>query len=164
MNKGGLELEFRQTQLWELRYNEVVSFVEEFGHARVPEDFPPNPSLGKWVKRQRYNYKRYQTGDSSTITTAQIRLLSNVGFEWMCKNNQPWHKSYEELVSFVEEFGHARVPQRFPPNPSLGEWVNNQRRRNKKFLKGYASSKVNEDRIELLNKIGFEWECRYQKS
>mmetsp|Transcript_27082 Transcript_27082/g.27453 ORF Transcript_27082/g.27453 Transcript_27082/m.27453 type:complete len:117 (-) Transcript_27082:52-402(-) len=65
-------------------------------------------------------------------------------------------KSNEEPVSFVQEFGHARVTDKFPQNPSLGTWANTQRQSYKRYLKGASSSKMIEDRIQLLNKVGFE--------
>jgi len=139
-------------------YGELMSFVQEFGHAKVPFRFPANPSLGYWVKRQRFNYKKFLKDDlSSDMTIGRIQLLNKVGFEWECKHCQPWDKTYEELVSFVQEFGHARVPSKFLQNPSLGKWVVTQRQSYKKFLKDDSSSNITADRIEFLNKVGFEW-------
>jgi len=69
-------------------------------------------------------------------------------------------KSYKELVTFVTGFGHARVPQQFPLNPLLGRWVTTQRQSYKKYLKGDSSSKMTEERIQLLEKVGFEWVLR----
>jgi len=139
-------------------YGELMSFVQEFGHAKVPFRFPANPSLGYWVKRQRFNYKKFLKDDlSSDMTIGRIQLLNKVGFEWKSQNSQPWDIRYKELVSFVEVFGHTKVPQHFPPKPSLGHWVDRQRQSYKKFLKGNSSSNMTDDRIQLLNKIGFEW-------
>ena len=161
LNKVSLESEIHRIQAWERNYRELVNFVREFGHARVPEHFPPNPSLGHWVERQRYNYKRYQNGDSSNITEPQIQLLSKVGFEWKCNITETWYRSDEELVSFVEEFGHARVPNNFPQNPSLGIWVDTQRQSYKTTLKEDASSNMTEGRIRHFDKVGFVSECRH---
>eukprot|EP00593_Proboscia_inermis_P011165 CAMPEP_0171305154 /NCGR_PEP_ID=MMETSP0816-20121228/14943_1 /TAXON_ID=420281 /ORGANISM="Proboscia inermis, Strain CCAP1064/1" /LENGTH=102 /DNA_ID=CAMNT_0011785751 /DNA_START=43 /DNA_END=351 /DNA_ORIENTATION=- len=92
------------------------------------------------------------------MTEDRIQLLNKLGFEWEFRHNpKPWDISYEELVCFVKEFGHARVPQQFPKNPSLGKWVRTQRQNYEKVLKGGSSSNITEDRIQLLNKIGFEW-------
>eukprot|EP00592_Proboscia_alata_P006792 CAMPEP_0194357112 /NCGR_PEP_ID=MMETSP0174-20130528/4643_1 /TAXON_ID=216777 /ORGANISM="Proboscia alata, Strain PI-D3" /LENGTH=103 /DNA_ID=CAMNT_0039126999 /DNA_START=1 /DNA_END=309 /DNA_ORIENTATION=+ len=35
-------------RLWEQRYRELVQYVEEFGHTRVPCQFSLNPALGVW--------------------------------------------------------------------------------------------------------------------
>jgi len=82
--------------------------------------------------------------------------LNKVGFDWGGKSI-PWERTYEDLVGFVKEFGHARVPHGFPENPSLGNWVNNQRKSYKMFLKGDTSSRMTEGRVGLLNTVGFEW-------
>jgi len=144
-------------KLWDKSYEELVIFSKENGHARVPWKFPPNLSLGNWVRKQRVSYKLFLKGDSSsTLTEHRIHLLTKVGFEWDCFG-QTWTKFYDELVSFVTESGHALVPSKFPPNPRLGVWVSTQRRNYKKFLKGDPSSSMTEDRIQLLKKIGFKW-------
>lgn len=156
---GGFEWDCRNGNLWDRSYAELVSFVKEFGHARVPQKFPLNPSLGGWVANQRQHYKNYLKGDPSlNMTESRIQLLNKVGFEWDYHRN-PWDKSYAELVNFVKRFGHARVPQQFPLNPPLGMWVANQRKRYKKYLKGDTSSIIIKNHIQLLNEIGFEWEC-----
>mmetsp|Transcript_42905 Transcript_42905/g.51515 ORF Transcript_42905/g.51515 Transcript_42905/m.51515 type:complete len:185 (+) Transcript_42905:51-605(+) len=72
-------------------------------------------------------------------------------------NRSRWFDRYEELVSYVKEFGHARVPKIFADNPALGNWVNKQRRDYKKFQPGIACRGLTGDKIRLLNKIGFEW-------
>eukprot|EP00592_Proboscia_alata_P014320 CAMPEP_0194392996 /NCGR_PEP_ID=MMETSP0174-20130528/123050_1 /TAXON_ID=216777 /ORGANISM="Proboscia alata, Strain PI-D3" /LENGTH=370 /DNA_ID=CAMNT_0039188627 /DNA_START=594 /DNA_END=1704 /DNA_ORIENTATION=+ len=155
------EPEGRRLQPWERRYEELLSFVKGFGHAKVPQKFPQNPSLGTWVFNQRQSYKRYLKGDSSSKMTAdRILRLNKVCFEWECRHRQPWERSYEELVSFVQEFGHARVSRKIPQNPSLGAWVYTQRQSYQKYLKDDSSSNMTANRIHLLNKIGFEWVLR----
>mmetsp|Transcript_16390 Transcript_16390/g.18876 ORF Transcript_16390/g.18876 Transcript_16390/m.18876 type:complete len:102 (+) Transcript_16390:1-306(+) len=88
------------------------------------------------------------------MTKLQIQLLNEVGFEWRSENQ--WQKIYDELVSFVKEFGHTRVPAKFTQNLPLGNWVRKQRSKYKKLQKE-GSSSITENQIELLNKIGFEW-------
>merc|ERR1712106_815297 len=97
---------------------------------------------------------------SSTMTTHRILLLNKIGFEWECYIIHSWEKSYEELVDFVKEFGHARVPEKFPQNPRLGMWMVIQRRSFEMYLKDSSSSSMTADRILLLNKVGFEWVLR----
>jgi len=160
LNNIDVEPKGRRIGPWERSFKELVSFVREFGHARVPRRFPSNPSLGMWVSNQRHCYKRHSKGVSSLKTRAdRIRRLNEVGFEWGCQNFQSWNRSYAELVNFVKDFGHARVPSKFIQNPSLGMWVNTQRRSYKMYLKADSSSTMTTGRILLLNKIGFEWEC-----
>lgn len=138
-------------------YSELESFVKENGHARVPFKFPKNRHLGIWVSTQRAKYKQLRKGEPSpSMTEDRIELLNKVGFEWDC-SAQPWERTYEELVMFVQEFGDARVPHKFPQNPPLGNWVALQRYNYKKLQIGEQSC-MTEERINLLNQIDFEWD------
>lgn len=69
---------------------------------------------------------------------------------------QLWHQQYEQLAEFEKENGHCRVPGRYPANSKLGMWVKLQREDHKHLLEGKLSP-MNDFRIDLLNKIGFEW-------
>ena len=145
-------------------YEELVSFVKEFGHARVPHK---KQTLRRWVDTQRKNYNQLQHGGSSSILLDnQIVLLNKIGFEWKEKStyipnqlNQRWSQRYEELVSYVETFGHAQIPVKFSENLSLGKWVSKQRSDYKKFYKGESCS-ITDNQIQLLNKVGFEWKTK----
>ena len=33
-----------------------------------------------------------------------------------------WYERYNELLAFKDKTGHCNVPQKYPPNPSLGIW------------------------------------------
>jgi len=135
--------------------------VKENGHARVPADFPQYGELANWVATQRKSYKRYQRGDTCSITENRIKFLNEIGFEWDIspQTNKPWENSYDELVTFVNKFSHTQVPKRFLENQGLSHWVSNQRSLYKQFLKGDVCSPLTKERIHLLNKIGFQWDC-----
>mmetsp|Transcript_42902 Transcript_42902/g.51512 ORF Transcript_42902/g.51512 Transcript_42902/m.51512 type:complete len:186 (+) Transcript_42902:55-612(+) len=104
--------------------------------------------------------KPIQINSSSEIPTIEAQKLY-VEISDMSRpksnNRSRWFDRYEELVSYVKEFGHARVPKIFADNPALGNWVNKQRRDYKKFQPGIACRGLTGDKIRLLNKIGFEW-------
>jgi len=140
--------------LWDQKYKELVKYVEDFGHSRVPVQYS---LLGGWVRHQRANYKVFQKGNSSTrMTEKRIELLNQIGFEWDSQVHS-WETSYEQLVEFATINGHTRIPQKFPPNPCLAYWVHAQRLNYKNFQKGDLSSRMTGKRVELLKKIGFEW-------
>jgi len=149
---------------WDQRYNELVTYITHFGHSFVPENFPQNPPLGHWARNQRRSYKRLREGVSPPgITEIRIKLLNKVGFEWeylaeSIKQKCQWNQRYKELLIYVEDFGDAQVPARFPQNPQLGLWVRSQRQNYIKFQKGELSSMTG-SRIQLLNKVGFRWAC-----
>lgn len=55
-----------------------------------------------------------------------------------------WEQQFLELVRFKAENGHSDVPRKHP----LGQWVSNQRQRNR-------IGSLAKERVERLNKIGF---------
>jgi hypothetical protein len=59
----------------------------------------------------------------------------------------------QELVKFKEEHGHTNVPQR---KNALGQWVNTQRK-NLVYREKGKRSHITQERMDMLNKIGFDW-------
>jgi hypothetical protein len=64
--------------------------------------------------------------------------------------NSLWRKRYGQLIRFKEINGHCNVPQRYATNVELGRWVKDQRTFKTK-------GKLYQERIDLLNDIGFSW-------
>mmetsp|Transcript_3675 Transcript_3675/g.8465 ORF Transcript_3675/g.8465 Transcript_3675/m.8465 type:complete len:176 (+) Transcript_3675:3-530(+) len=62
---------------WQMRYDELVQFLEEHGH--FPESLSEHPKLYAWVKRQRARYKGIGASD---ISEHQIEQLEKIGFRW----------------------------------------------------------------------------------
>ena len=44
---------------WDKQFLELLVFKNHHGHCRVPLNYPPNPKLAIWAKRQRREYKLY---------------------------------------------------------------------------------------------------------
>jgi len=55
--------------------------------------------------------------------------------------------------------GHAQVPIGYKKNVKLANWVSTQRQEAKLGSKG-RSSRLNQERIDLLNSVGFVWEAQ----
>mmetsp|Transcript_58038 Transcript_58038/g.184427 ORF Transcript_58038/g.184427 Transcript_58038/m.184427 type:complete len:517 (+) Transcript_58038:730-2280(+) len=90
---------------WDARFQELLAFGEEFGHLNVPAQWPSNPALGEWTRCQR---SMRQQGSLSPDREAR---LATAGFSWEIQpRRSPWEKRFDELVTFRERFGHARVP------------------------------------------------------
>jgi Helicase associated domain len=72
------ELEFtwdRHEFLWDKWYQELMLFKKDFGHCNVPQQWPSNPGLGRWVHRQR------QVKRAGKLSMKQISKLVTLGFE-----------------------------------------------------------------------------------
>jgi hypothetical protein len=56
------------------------------------------------------------------LTPEQILELNGLDFDWTIQD------MISELRNYKEEFGHCDVPLDYEGNPSLGVWVETQRR------------------------------------
>ena len=149
-----------QSGKWNERYQELVKFQQEHGHCSVPSQFPSNPPLAQWVKRQRYQRKIFKEGQHSTMTEERKILLDNLGFIWD-SHSSFWEDRFQELTAFKEKHGHANVPTKYPENLQLAIWAKCQRRQFKIFrTEGPKQSNMTLDRINKLTTIGFVFNPR----
>eukprot|EP00539_Tryblionella_compressa_P010783 CAMPEP_0178801178 /NCGR_PEP_ID=MMETSP0745-20121128/13215_1 /TAXON_ID=913974 /ORGANISM="Nitzschia punctata, Strain CCMP561" /LENGTH=358 /DNA_ID=CAMNT_0020460009 /DNA_START=17 /DNA_END=1094 /DNA_ORIENTATION=- len=163
---------FRRYQAcqWSEKFEELVAYQKAYGHCSVPHTSRDAPSLGRWVKRQRYQYKLFQEGrPESTMTPERIAALENVGFVWE-SHEGTWEARYNELVEFYREHGHSNVPSGYV-NGKLATWVKYQRRQYK-MLKNTLDqgrtlastskqkSSLTWDRVQKLQSLEFEWQLR----
>lgn len=86
----------------------------------------------------------------NSLTEERIRLLDSIGFVWDLQASD-WFHRYDQLLEFKRIHGHTDIPQKYPQNQPLSTWVRTQRR---SYIKGCMVS----DRIELLDRTGFDWE------
>jgi hypothetical protein len=143
--------------VWNRRYAELCAFKQQFGHCRVPEadliycERPhgrrkvrsgpgTNLSLFTWLKRQRRLRAR--------LPVQRRKLLDQLGIEWTPRESV-WDRRYAELCAFKQQFGHCRVPQRWPANRPLARWVLNVRSQH---------GRLGSNRQRLLDRIGFDWD------
>lgn len=147
-----------QEKQWVEQFDELLKFKEQHGHCLVPHTFDENPTLSRWVKRQRYQYKLKQESKQSTMTDARIVQLEQVGFVWD-SHAAAWQERLHELALYKQQYGDCNVPSNFPKNPQLATWVKCQRRQCKLFWCGKTSN-MTLDRFAALNNLGFTWELR----
>lgn len=147
-----------QEKQWVEQFEELVKFSNDRGHCLVPHTFDENPTLSRWVKRQRYQYKLKQEGKPSTMTDARIQQLEDNGFVWD-SHAAAWQERRNELAAYQQEHGDCNVPSSYPKNPQLATWVKCQRRQCKLFWNGKPSN-MTLDRFTSLNQLGFTWELR----
>jgi hypothetical protein len=67
---------------WENRLSELADYCKSHGHCNVPQRCSENPKLGKWVSKQRTEYKLYLEGKTSPMTPSRILELESLGFVW----------------------------------------------------------------------------------
>jgi len=156
---------------WEDRYRSLQRFKKTYGHCRVPKNYEHDVTLATWVSTQRQQYKKFQQRTRPTATEklkaqrTKIEKLDQLGFEWNALDAM-WNDKLQDLKLFQQEHGHCRVPKRYKPNTSLGGWVDRQRQLYKTLMRRRkehgesSSSSLTEDRINVLNNLGFEWSIK----
>lgn len=73
--------------------------------------------------------------------------------------NKKWNAMFQALHQYKEIHGDCLVPNRYPGNPQLGSWVSTQRRQYK-FYQEDQRPPMTQERIELLENLGFVWATR----
>ena len=142
-----------QERAWNDRYDELDVYKAEHGNCLVPQHYPDNKALGKWVGNQRTQYRLRREGKHSFLTEERIKKLDEVGFEWSPQGNS-WNDRYNQLVEYKNEHGNCLVPQRYSKNKALGKWVAKQRTQYRLRSEG-KHSHLTEERIKLLDEVGF---------
>jgi hypothetical protein len=70
---------------WNDRYEQLLEFKKENGHCIVPQHYSRNRALGKWVAKQREQYRFFREGRHSFLTEERIDLLKSINFTWQIK-------------------------------------------------------------------------------
>lgn len=102
------------------------------------------------------------------LTDDRIRRLESIGFVWSLRDD--WQKHYEELLEYKQEHGNCNVPARYTKNRRLGIWVSAQRQQYKQITTAVDGDKprraapLTQERIDLLNEMGFTWTIRSRDS
>ena len=80
----GFEWRVRPVALkWEDRLAELESYKREHGDCNVPQNYPPNRVLGKWVMKQRGFYYDKVRGKKSPLSDERQQKLNGIGFCWV---------------------------------------------------------------------------------
>lgn len=158
---------------WLERLEDLVKYKRDHGDTCVPRSYP---ILGKWVEKQRADYKKYiakkklDADESSSEDLSQdeidairnytsgmneerIYLLEAEGFIWD-PIEHAWQTKYDELCDWIALNGHGSIQRGKKNYNPLEGWAESQRRLYKKHLKGEKTS-LTEERIEKLNRAGF---------
>ena len=70
-------------EAFEKRCRELIAFKEKFGNCYVPQNYPPNSSLGTWCSNMRTSY-RIQKGMTSNCFLSKVKIerLEEFAFQW----------------------------------------------------------------------------------
>ncbi|MCD7885010.1 MAG: Helicase associated domain protein [Lachnospiraceae bacterium] len=137
-----------QADTWESRLELVKKWYRENGTLAIPQDTVADGVwIGKWLASQK---KMLEEGK---LSRGQAELLSGLPTDGMVKASAHWIEMYQDAKEYVENHGDlAGVPRDFlgKRGTNLYTWILNQRRTRR-------AGKMNEEKIQLLDAIGFPW-------
>lgn len=81
----GFAWQVRNRPEWEHRYQELLEYKSQNGDCKVPQHYKENKPLGKWVAKQREQYKLLKKGQHSFLTPYRLERLNQSGFVWQVR-------------------------------------------------------------------------------
>ena len=130
--------------IFESHFNDLLKFKEKYGHLVVPLKCDDFPSLGPWVAAIR----------NKKIPTERKKRLNSIGFVWDVLEAN-WQRRYQEVKEYKKKHGTFRIADR-KKLINLHSWMIRMR-----TAKRYGrTDELSEERIKLLDDIGFNWNPR----
>ena len=125
----------------------------------VPHGYSEDPSFAEWIHRQRTTYAMMlKQSNPNLMVKERMEKLLKIGFNFTVHSDK-WLDHYKMLEAYKMKHNHCRVPTHFAENPKLGRWVHTQRHQRRLQSKEKKSC-MTQERINLLDKLGFLWEVR----
>ena len=149
---------------WEKRIEQVKAFKAEIGNLNIDHQYKHCSNLGGWAAEMSTLHKDWKSGKQQ-LSAAMIRKLgelSDLGFPFgilpYYESNRGWETHYTLLRQYKDRHGGStRVPLKYKADLRLGKWVATQRAQYKLREAG-RGSKLTKERIDLLDRIDFEWD------
>jgi superfamily II DNA or RNA helicase len=133
---------------WNEGFRQLQKYKDEFGNSSPSKDFSSIDgfSLGNWVSSQRVRYK------NGKLEELRIKKLEEIGFIWD-RSELAWNEGLMQLQQYKNAFGNCSPPQSFVSADGypLGVWASARR-------KTYKQGKLSQERIKLLENLGFVWQ------
>ena len=130
-------------------YRELLEYKALHHDCNVPKNWAPNPSLARWLSKQRAAKRK------GLMAAHKEAKLDAIGVDWN-PGCAEWEQMYAELCLYKERHGDCNVPKAWIGNTvggSLGRWVQRQRLSRRKGL-------LVEERERQLNLLSFNWDGR----
>ena len=130
-------------QKWNDKYNALLRFQKDNGHARVPHSHP----LSSWVQSQRMQHKK------GKLPEWRYAKLQQMGFCW---NVAQWN--FEHHIGLVrnETANGTMLWDIKVPDGPLGLWVSHQKREYRKYRFNQTTT-LSTTKIDMLEDAGFSF-------
>ncbi|MDO8805241.1 MAG: helicase associated domain-containing protein, partial [Elusimicrobiota bacterium] len=129
---------------WDERFGQLLAYKTKNSDCRVPNSWPENPGLSKWVTRQR------EFKNKGQLSKERANQLNAIGFDWN-PLVAAWEENFQALEQYKTKHGDCNVPITWSENLVLAQWVLYQRSRR---IKG----QISKEQVNRLTTLGFEWD------
>lgn len=147
------------TASWDLMYDAAKAYYYENGDLDVPKRYvtPEGFTLGSWLNTQRLVHGGKTNG---ILTEVQIAKLNEIGMRWESVRDLAWERNYAAAKAYYDEQGDllVNVSDKTYHGVALGRWIAQLRSYRKN---GIQSGYLTEERVALLERIGFVWDGRH---
>lgn len=116
----------------------------------------PNPFVAASAALRKRGLEGQLSSDASPdAKRGKIEDNSATGVQFREYQAEIWSEKFEDLCEYRKCYGNCHVPQHYK-NAALAQWVKRQRYQYMLKTSGKRST-LSDDRVRLLNKIGFIW-------
>jgi hypothetical protein len=142
-----------RAQAWDQAFAALEDYAGRHGNCGVPSRWSENPTLARWVVKQRLLRKR------GLLSPQRVDRLSRLGFEWSGESRRAgargrlWEESLAALVEFRRTHGHSDVPADWREDRALALWAQRQRNEHRK-------GRLDPERARRLDALKFPWNAR----
>lgn len=151
---SGVNFFHRFQTKWEVIWHDHFLALKEHWEQHKNHDVK-DPKVEKWLKKQGYEYMKFEKGEKSSMTRARIDLLASVGVALESGNNA-FEMRIKQLKTFKSKYGHVQVPKLYKPNPSLGRWCARTRSQYRLYQNSQPCP-LNANKVKILDDLGFSW-------
>jgi hypothetical protein len=96
-------------------------------------------------------------GDNQGTCSAEYKQGTKQEMQIHEYQQDRWIERYQDLAAYYKEHGHCNLPYTYQEDPGLVHWIKRQRHQHKRIKLGKRSN-LTQDRIQLLDMIGFNWD------
>lgn len=126
---------------------------------RVPDAVASTKSSTRSTASSSGIKRRYSDEYDENGTDDDNMKLKDYASAHLTAHHSRWHETFQRLLTYKEDNGNCKVPNRYPEDVQLGHWVSSQRRQYKAVRMGDTQqTAMTAERIAKLEAVGFQWE------
>ena len=138
--------------------DKMHEFRKENGHCRVMRSNVEHRDLSNWTVKVRREYQKLSSvdeGHKCRLSARQLQRLTDIGFLFRQKESyKNWTDRMNDLFAF--QAAGNDINSISTSHPILGEFITRMRKEYKLLMDGHRSP-MTKERVEALEKIGFDW-------